>query len=134
EQLDRALELRELVTGDRRFRPFGALQVSRHEIVALPRALRVAREPGIELPLELGVVLPDHPPARPAGPDRGLRMQDELWKDLLPELGDVVVGDRHLDETGADHLEDVLGLEVLGSEPNLDRRLAGLLEVTVELL
>jgi len=61
-------------------------------------------------------------------------MGGELREHLAPERGEVVVGDRDLDQARVDHLEDVLGLEVLGCRTDPHHRLAAAREVRVERL
>ena len=59
-------------------------------------------------------------------------MQRQLREHLLPELRQVIVHDRGLDQAGIDHLEDVIVLEVLGRRLDDGQRLAGGLQAAVE--
>ena len=128
------VELGAFLRGGCALRVLRALQVFREELVARRGAFGVAREECVERLLQLRAVLADHPAELPAGSDRGARVERELREDLLPESGPGVVDDRRRDEAGVDHLQDVLGLQVVGRVADPDGRLPGLLQLGVERL
>ena len=55
-------------------------------------------------------------------------------KTCFQNLARVLVHDGRRHQPGVDHLEDVLGLEVVRRDPDLHGRLPGLLQLGVELL
>ena len=133
EERDRLLESLDVLRRCRPPRPLGVFQVPRQDVAALPR-LHQAGDEDVQLFLELRAVLADHPAELSAGADCHSGVGGKLGEDLLPEVGEVVLDDGHLDEAGVHHLEDVLVLEILRRQPDFHRRLLRLRELGVERL
>ena len=115
EVLDQRQELLALLLGCRALHVLGILQVARQELVAGRGPGLVALREIIQPRLELRTVLTNRPRDLATSANRDVVVHDDLRKDLLPELRDGVVDDDERNQTGIEHLDQVLIFQCLGS-------------------
>ena len=97
------------------------------------RALPMVSQEAVDHPRKFGAVLAKRPSYLTSASNGDVGMDLDMVEDLLPELCFVAVHDDHGNQTGIDHLQQILVLENFIGYNQIHFRLAGLLERLVQL-
>ncbi len=120
EEVDHFFKPLAVLVGECVFDVLGVLEIALEEHVAEQSARAIGFDKAINSFLETGCVATNGPAEVAARSNREILMNDDVGQHLRPEFRQIVVGDGDLDESGVDHLQQVLGLEILAGCDDLD--------------